>query len=904
MVKLQEVQSEKEISNEFYGIYHQTRLMLIRAFQEKTGVGKKMALYSAQRFMEKIVFLFFAVDNGLINNSKLFSERIFEILKKQECTNGSKNIWTDIDNLFRALDQGNLQLDIHGFGGNLFADRSPQNVYFLDFQSNRFFANEIMISNIKEPKLEGEDLKVWKEFGNEISPIIRNLLIMDSYDFKSTLNVTVLGHILEQSLDDLNEFQKTGEIKRKVEGVFYTPVTLTDYICRNTIIPYLSKNNANTVPELISEYRDNVEELEKKISQIKIIDPACGSGAFLINAAQILLEISKSIQMKKEKPQVSSGTLDEWQKEIETSKIIQNNIFGVDINRDSVEITKLSLFLIMAKPGEKLTNISKNIIQGNALVDDTEVDTHGFVWKDKFPKIIESGGFDIVIGNPPYQIIKTDLDEFFSPLKEMRLLLHDDTSTKNTVFSKLKKNKKDFFVNKCLKDKKIELLYKSYCDYYNNLKNYFVNTDNFKHQVSIVDGKKVKGIDINTYKLFLEKSYFILKNNGLFGMVLHNGISSDLGAKNLRELLLNSCQIIEFCGFINNKPIFKDVDSRFKFCTLLFQKSPNSKNFLAKFRQTDDTHLESFRSDAIIYDKNLLKLMSPDSLSFTEFDSNSQPIFAKIFKFPLLGKNTEFRGGRELDMSDDKHFFHTSNVGLKLFKGDMIWQFSDSFGPPVYWMEKKEIMNDLMRRERYRRQKTIKNKQNFVPRIHADDYRLAWRKLTNSTNKRTFISTILPPNSVLGNSLNYLWPHQFDEQHNDYVKSFSYNETLFLCGLFNSFIIDFVMRRRINTNLTVYFVKELPVPSFDENNILHKKILKNSSMLICTTDEYAKLREKVGILEYVTEPEKRLVLEAQINAAAAKIYDLTKEEFEYILESFPSVDKKLKESTMREFLLL
>ena len=75
-------------------------------------------------------------------------------------------------------------------------------------------------------------------------------------------------------------------------------------------------------------------------------------------------------------------------------------------------------------------------------------------------------------------------------------------------------------------------------------------------------------------------------------------------------------------------------------------------------------------------------------------------------------------------------------------------------------------------------------------------------------------------------------------------------------------------------------------------------------MLICTTDEYAKLREEVGISEYVTEPEKRMFLEAQINAAAAKIYDLTKEEFEYILESFPSADKDLKEMAMREFLLL
>ena len=112
------------------------------------------------------------------------------------------------------------------------------------------------------------------------------------------------------------------------------------------------------------------------------------------------------------------------------------------------------------------------------------------------------------------------------------------------------------------------------------------------------------------------------------------------------------------------------------------------------------------------------------------------------------------------------------------------------------------------------------------------------------------------------------------------------------------------MRRRVNTNLTVYLVKELPVPSFDENNILHKKIVKNSAMLICTTDEYAELRNNVGISEFVTDPTKRIVLQAQINAYTAKIYELNQADLEYILAIFTIEDPKLKELTMDEFSLL
>ena len=179
--------SEKEISREFYEIFHQTRLMLIRAFQEKKDVGEQEALYYAQRFMHRAIFLFFALDNGLINNQKLFSDTIFERLKKQECTVESKDIWNDINHLFKALDQGDQQLDIHGFGGDLFSPPLPKKIYFLDFQTKVFFANEIMISKIsKEPKLEGDDLETWNKFGDSVSPIIKNLIIMDSYDFSET----------------------------------------------------------------------------------------------------------------------------------------------------------------------------------------------------------------------------------------------------------------------------------------------------------------------------------------------------------------------------------------------------------------------------------------------------------------------------------------------------------------------------------------------------------------------------------------------------------------------------------------------------------------------------------------------------------------------------------------------
>ncbi|MBT5171567.1 MAG: N-6 DNA methylase [Candidatus Nitrosopelagicus sp.] len=889
--------SEKEISREFYEIFHQTRLMLIRAFQEKKDVGEQEALYYAQRFMHRAIFLFFALDNGLINNQKLFSDTIFERLKKQECTVESKDIWNDINHLFKALDQGDQQLDIHGFGGDLFSPPLPKKIYFLDFQTKVFFANEIMISKIrKEPELEGEDLETWNEYGDKVSPIIKNLLIMDSYNFKSTLNVTILGHILEQSLDDLNEFQKTGEVKRKIDGVFYTPETLTDHICKNTIIQHLSKNNASTVPELILEYMDDLEELQKLVSQIKIIDPACGSGAFLISAAQILHEISESIQMKKGKSQASSGTLDTWQKEIETSKIIENNIFGADINRDSVEITKLSLFLIMAKPGEKLTNLSQNIIHGNSLIRDKEIDPIGFDWKNKFSEIMDRGGFNVVIGNPPWQIIKPDIDEFFSPLKEMQLMLATNFPTKNKPFSRLDKPTKNKFVKKCLENPNVVSLFNKYNEAYEKQLIYFSNNNSYKLQ-----GKG----DVNCYKLFLEKIYSILDEGGAFGLVLPSSVYTDLGAKDLRELLFKKCHISQLCGFTNTKPIFAGVDSRYKFCTILGTKGGTTTKFLSRFMVRDDNELSDFQTHAFEYDLELVKLSSPSYFTIIECEKKIEnQIFEKLFQFPVLedGNVWNFKPSRELDMTNDSHLFHTTNVGPTLYQGYMIHMFTHTFANPTYWLKKEEV-EERMKRKNKKDLSIIKKLNLNIPlKIHSQEYRLVWRSVANPTDERTLISTVLPPNVYFGNSLGYLTPLIIEKTK--YVKPISNVETLFLTGMLNSFVQDFVMRHKVSRNINYFHINGQPIPRFEQYNMLHKKIFKNSSMLICTTDEYAKLREEVGISEYVTEPEKRMVLEAQINAAAAKIYDLTKEEFEYILESFPSADKDLKEMAMREFLLL
>ena len=123
------------------------------------------------------------------------------------------------------------------------------------------------------------------------------MLTISSFDFSTELDVNILGHIFENSIGDIEELKEDKKGRRKKEGIFYTPNYITDYICRNTIIPYLSKSgHANTIPDLLEEYWGSaINELDMKVKKIKIVDPACGSGAFLNKATDILLEIHIAI---------------------------------------------------------------------------------------------------------------------------------------------------------------------------------------------------------------------------------------------------------------------------------------------------------------------------------------------------------------------------------------------------------------------------------------------------------------------------------------------------------------------------------------------------------------------------------------------------------------------------------
>ena len=344
--------------------------------------------YAVQQIIDRIIFLRAAEDRGIEEYGDL----------KRTCENKGDNFYSNLLKIFEKAD-------------------GRYNSGLFDFSKDSI-SSSIVIDN-----------KVIKEIINEL------YYPLSPYEF-SVISVEIIGNAYEQFLGKTITIGKNHSAKielkpevRKAGGVYYTPEYIVDYIV------------ANTVGEAIKGKKP------EEIANIKILDPACGSGSFLLGAYKYLLnyhieyynKIKDRAKFKGVKEDVikENGDLTIWIKK----QILRNNIFGVDIDSNAAEVTKLSL-LMKCLEGESpasiqnnqdlfneraLPSLEDNIKSGNSLInsnfnsegerlfasdEDTQYKIKCFSWEKEFSSVIKKGGFDIIIGNPPYVKEYTDKESF------------------------------------------------------------------------------------------------------------------------------------------------------------------------------------------------------------------------------------------------------------------------------------------------------------------------------------------------------------------------------------------------------------------------------------------------------------------------------------------------------------
>ena len=348
----------------------------------------------------------------------------------------------------------------------------------------------------------------YKEFKGpdkgEFYSICQDMCHLNSRFLYNHIPVYILGSIYERFLgkivrvEDKKIFVEEKEEVRKAGGVFYTPKYIVDYIV------------SQTVGKLIEG------KTPAEIAKFRIADIACGSGSFLIGVFEYLLEYHTQYYQKNPKEAERDGCDkkdNKWKLSIEQKKqILVNNIFGVDIDPQAFYVTHLSIFLKLLEDEtigsvyeqhkvirEKiLPDMKQNIQHGNSLIEfdfgsempikerhDLLLEIHPLNWDRKFPTVMKEGGFDVIVGNPPYRTL--------------------------------------------LLGKRQEQVAQYMIDYY---KNHYPNSSNYK---------------INLFALFIERVTNLLKPNGLFSYIIPSTFYTAYYYKELRIYLFDKGSFINFC---------------------------------------------------------------------------------------------------------------------------------------------------------------------------------------------------------------------------------------------------------------------------------------------------------------------------------------------------------------------
>ena len=815
------------------------------------------------------------------------------------------------------------------------------------------------------------------------------------------INPDVLGYIFEKY------------INQKAFGAYYTRPEITEYLCERTIHRLIldgvaaGDGRAARPFESMGDLLLNLDAplcnklLLDVLPGLRLLDPACGSAAFLVSAMKTLINIYAAVIGKIEF--LNNRELQDWLKKTKKEhksvpyfikrSIITNNLFGVDIMEEAVEIAKLRLFLALVASAnsvddlEPLPNIEFNIMAGNSLiglmhVDDKEFekrhpadlfrksysavleekndainlyrcaekcgaelqelrdgiqakkqaaietlndillaefshldiryeaatwddkkkqegkpkkraltvedisDLEPFHWGYEFDQILGKGGFDAIITNPPWEIFKPNAKEFS---KDYSALV---TKKKMTI----KEFEKEQAI--LLKDEDIRAAWLNYQSKYPYVSAFYRSAPQYKNQISVVDGKKA-GSDINLYKLFTEQCFNLLRKGGYCGIVIPSGLYTDLGTKQLRELLFNHNQVTGLFCFENRKGIFECVHKSDRFLVLTFEKGGSTNRFPAAFMRLDVSELERFPQEgAINISVDLVRKLSPDSLSVLEFKTDAELNFAeKIIKHPQLD-NTQssfkhVRFEREIDPSAHPELITTQQIKktLPLLEGRNIHQFTSFFSADFrYWIAENAARRIILGRT-----------DDVGQELNYQTYRLGFRKIANKTNERTMLATVIPPHLV---SENFQTCVALDIEGNRLVSN---PDMLALAAIFNSFVYDAIIRLKVDANMNFFLVYSTQVPRLTEKDATFRPVVERAARLICTTPEFDDLAKEIfggrssSRTVGVTDPAERMRLRAELDALVANLYGLTEEEFAYILTTFPLVSDDVKVATHNAF---
>lgn len=677
---------------------------------------------------------------------------------------------------------------------------------------------------------------------NDISSMLYD--IFDSYDIPSyNGNIGLLYERL-LNIETLGSDIIRGKEYRNNLGSYYTPQPLADALILKTVNQYIKNGNNN-------------------LCDAKIVDFSCGAGVFLVGAIDY---ISKIISKN------GKNTL-------LIKRQIARNISACDVDCIALEIAKLSI-LKYIEDFSIYTLINENfyhanfLIRSNAAISDTvrrETTSCGYIYHEALPLDISvMPKYDIVLGNPPWEKIRFEEKSFYSQFTD---------KLKNIYF----KFELPLLIEQTrMSNSKINLYARDYKLHLQKIK-LKIKQDKYFKNSSIGE--------LNTCTLFADSAYKMLSDNGVLGLI----VKSSLLTSQVNKLFFNAIKnnLYAVYDFVNRKKHF-DIDGRERFC-LMIAGAKKSNRFYLGMNLQSFSDLNSSNTMVSVDDFEIINpetsmlpnLYSEKDLTILLRMHNTIPVFAKSFH--------EVKYGRLVHLTNHISFIDREprQDNIAVYEGkffnifDGIYSGFNSVDIKDRYKSKassKKITTQQKQRGEFPVSRFYIKKEKWVQlsKQYKAEYMLAWHSLTSASNTRTCVATILP-----------FMPASQSVQ---FLVTKDDNELLYLAGIFNSIVFDYILKSKLNgIDLTQSILNQMPIPSLKRASEVvvseigmsaKDAVIQICSLLLSSDSRLKGLCSKVCVTTTSLHKLDRDGLFHLLEITVAKLYDLTTPEFAYVLSRF------------------
>lgn len=490
-----------------------------------------------------------------------------------------------------------------------------------------------------------------------------------------------------------------------------------------------------------------------------------------------------------------------------------------------------------------------------------------------------AGGFDVVLGNPPWDTMSPDLKEFFSAYDpEIRF---SDKEGQQKIVTDL------------LESPDIATSWESYQRQLYASVHFIKNSGRYR---LFAKGNLGKG-DFNVYRMFVETALDRTRTGGTAAQLVPENLYNGPNAAAIRAELFETTGLNPLLGFENTREVwFKDIDSRTKFCLYAARIGGKTERFTAAFRLSDPIDLTPTDTNRVQMEVSLIHELSPDALAVPELESQQAiDLSVKVYgRWPKFGDTDRWHPARvymrEIDMGTDRGLFNSDREGVPVYEGRMVAAFDHrakgyvsgrgrsavwkeyAFGDPAkhitpqWWIAHDRLPDKV--------------------RARISRFRIGFCDVASPTNERSLVATIIPPHTVCGHKVPTIL-----------LEGGTAAQYLWWVAAANTFAIDHLVRRKVSLSLTYTVLDSIPIPNPPLDMPSVRMCIDLAARLVCCADEMVPLWEKLvedgwvnaesnGMLD---DNESRLTARAKIDAIVAKdILGLTADEMRFILDDFPT----------------